>query len=283
MLTGRDRLLMVALGAWLVLAPSRILAQASAIPSAAPVPPAGQAGSADKRGRVLLDEMIEALGGLAWQSRTSSLREGHTASFFRGTPTLNVVDFWEYQRFPVNGQTEAQRDEFTKKRDIVQIWTTDNGYEITYKGNKPLPEEQVKDYLRRRTHSIEAIVNLWMKEPGIVILYEGTDMVERRIADKVTLLGSDNDAVTLELDATSHLPLRRTFEWRNTTFQDHDEDTEEYDEYHLIQGIQTPFSISRYRNGDLANQRFYTKVEYDVKLNGEMFDTTLPLKEGKKK
>jgi hypothetical protein len=263
-----------------VFAPQPLLAQASAIPSAAPPPVSSQ--EQDKRGRELLKQMVEALGGDAWLHRTSMLREGHTASFFRGAPTLNVVDFWDYTRFATGAEPEAERIEFTKKHDIVQIWTPTNGFEITYKGNKPLPEEQVQDYLRRRSHSLESILETWLKEPDIVVLYEGTTMVERRMAEKVTLLGADNDAVTLELDANTHLPLRRSFQTRNTTFKDIDEDEEQYEDYHLIQGIQTPLSISRYHNGDLANQRFFTKVEYDVPLTPEMFDTERPLK-GKKK
>jgi hypothetical protein len=263
-----------------VFAPLPLLTQASAIPSAAPPPVSSQ--DQDKRGRALLRQMVEALGGDAWRNRMSMLREGHTASFFRGAPTLNVVDFWDYTRFPSTTEPEAERIEFTKKHDIVQIWTPTNGFEITYKGNKPLPEEQVQEYLRRRSHSIESIVATWLKEPDIVVLYEGTTMVERRMAEKITLLGADNDAVTLELDASTHLPLRRSFQTRNTTFKDYDEEEEQYEDYHLIQGIQTPLSISRYHNGDLSNQRFFTRVEYDVSLTPEMFDTERPLK-GKKK
>jgi hypothetical protein len=263
-----------------VLTPQPLLAQASTIPSAAPPPVSSQ--EQDKRGRELLQQMVEALGGDAWLHRTSMLREGHTASFFRGTPTMNVVDFWDYTRFASATEPEAERIEFSKKHDIVQIWTPTNGFEITYKGNKPLPEEQVQDYLRRRSHSIESIIQTWLKEPDIVVLYEGTTMVERRMAEKITLLGADNDAVTLELEATTHLPLRRSFQTRNTTFKDYDEEEEQYEDYHLIQGIQTPLSISRYHNGDLANQRFFTKVEYDVPVTPEMFDTERPLK-GKKK
>ena len=90
--------------------------------------------------------------------------------------------------------------------------TSSNGYEITYKGNKPLPADQVKEYFQRQSHSVEAVVRVWLKEPGVVVLYEGTTMVERRMADKITLLGANNDAVTLELDYTTHLPLRRTYE-----------------------------------------------------------------------
>jgi hypothetical protein len=264
-----------------LLAPSPLHAQASAIPSAQPAPPAGA--DSEKRARILIDEMVEALGGSAWINLTSIAKEGHTASFFRGDPTLSDPQFWEYDRLPPTGQPEAQRLEFTKKRDVVQIWTPDNGYEITYKGNKPLPADQVKDTLRRQTHSVEAVVRTWLKQPGIVILYEGTTMVERRMAEKVTLLGADNDAVTLELEASTHLPLRLSFQSRNQTFKDFDEDAEEYDEWHLIQGIQTPFIITRYHNGDLTAQRYFSKVEYDIPLTPEMFDITLPLKEGKKK
>jgi hypothetical protein len=105
-----------------------------------------------------------------------------------------------------------------------------------------------------------------------MVVYEGRSMVERSQADKVTILAADNDAVTIDLDANTHLPLRRTFQWRNTTFKDHDEDAEEYDAYHTIQGLPTPFTISRYRDGDLANQHFFTKVEYNTNLSSELFD-----------
>ena len=126
-----------------VLTPPPLLAQASTIPSAAPPPVSSQ--EQDKRGRELLQQIEEALGGDAWLHRTSMLREGHTASFFRGTPTMNVIDFWDYTRFASATEPEAERIEFSKKHDIVQIWTPTNGFEITYKGNKPLPEEQVQD------------------------------------------------------------------------------------------------------------------------------------------
>jgi len=270
--------------ATLVVVPLRLHAQASEIPSAQTASQNGsqtQGVDQDKRGRVLLDQMVAALGGDAWLNRRSAIFHGNTASFFRGQPNLGSPPFWDIKQFPDATHPEADRVEFTKKRDIVQIWTAGNGYEVTYKGNKPLPAEQVKDYYLRQTHSIDAIVRVWLKQPGIVVLYEGASQVERRQAEKVTILGADNDAVTVELDASSHLPLRRTYETRNQQFQDHDEDVEQYDDYHLIQGIMTPLTVSRYRNGDLANQRFYLEVKYNEPVTPEMFNTDLPLK-GKK-
>ena len=264
----------------LLLSTPRLSAQASDIPSAQ-LPQAASVAGHDQRGRVLLDQMVVALGGDAWLHRSTVLFHGHTASFFRGAPTLATIDFWDYRQFADPTHTEAERIEFTKKRDVVQVWTTTNGYEITYKGTKPLPPDQVAEFLLRRSHSVEEVVRTWLKQPGIVILYEGTSTVERRMADKVTLLAANNDAVTLELDSSSHLPLRRTFEHRDQQFKDIDEEQEQYDDYHLVHGIQTPFTISRYHNGDLANQRFIINAEYGVSVAPEMFDTDRPLKSKK--
>jgi hypothetical protein len=105
--------------------------------------------------------------------------------------------------------------------------------------------------------------------------------VERRLTERVTILSDNNDAITLDIDIATHLPRRRTFEWRNTTFKDRDEDAEEYDDYHTIQGLPTPFTITRYHNGDMATQTFLTKVEYDVDLPPGTFDPNILLKKKK--
>lgn len=260
--------------------PDRLHAQASEIPSAQ-TPAQNGSADQDKHGRMLLEQMVAALGGDAWLNRKTAVFHGNTAAFFRGQPNLGSPPFWDFRQFGDGTHPEIDRIEYTKKRDIVQIYKADNGYEVTYKGNKPLPVDQVKDYYLRQTHSLESIIQVWLKQPDTVVLYEGASSVERRQADKVTLLSANNDAVTVELDATSHLPLRRTFESRNVQFKDHDEDVEQYDDYHLIQGIMTPLTVSRYRNGDLANQRFYLDVKYNEAIAPDMFDTDLPLKHKK--
>ena len=111
-----------------------------------------------------------------------------------------------------------------------------------------------------------------------MIIAEGTTMVERRTADKVTVLSANNDAVTLELDANTHLPLRRTFQYRNQQFKDFDDDAEDYADYHTIQGIPTAMTITRYKNGDMVNQSFITKVTHNDPSDPSMFDLDILLK-----
>jgi len=88
--------------------------------------------------------------------------------------------------------------------------------------------------------------------------------------------------VTLELDAETHLPLRRTFQSRNAQFKDFDEDAEDYADYHTVQGIPTAMTVTRYKNGDMVSQRFITKVTYNEPLDPSIFDESSITIKGKK-
>lgn len=252
-------------------------ASAFAEPQSAAAPQAATAAQAtgedataktnQQKARALLDAMVDALGDLSWESLQDWEQEGRTSYFEHGNPTGQITPFWAYHRAP-----DLDRVVFGKKRDVVQLFTADAGYEMTYKGRAPLPKEQVDDFLRRRAHSVEVVARVWLNQPGTVLIYEGQSTVERRLADKVTLFSVSNDSVTLELDAESHLPLRRTFQWRNPIYKDKDEDVEEYDDYHDIQGFPTPYTITRYKNGDMVSQRFLFKGSYNVGLPAAMFD-----------
>jgi hypothetical protein len=282
------KLVTAALGATLLMSPLA-RGQAADIPSAAPPAVAGQ--SDTQRGQVLIDQMLAALGGDAWLNRTTEQIEGRLSSFFHGAPNPYTVDYKEMLRYPGSGLPEADRVGFLTERgmimpgkmvDVVQIWREGHGYEITYKGKTELPKEQVEDYYRRQAHSIDEVVRHWIHAPGVMIVSEGQGMVERRIADKVSVLTADNDAVTLELDATTHLPIRRTFQWRNPQFKDYDEEAETYDDYHTIQGIPTPMTITRYHNGDMSGQRYIGKATYGVAAPPSMFDPEVVIPKLKK-
>jgi hypothetical protein len=248
-------------------------AQAADVPSAN----AGPSVTGNDRGKKLIDLMVQALGGDAWVHRKDWTIEGHAASFYKGNPNEGVIAYEEFHRaqpFAVRIEIITKIGVFipTAKRDIVQVWTPDNGYEVTYRGKKELPKIDVEDFQRRRAHSLEAVVDTWLKEPGVEVVYEGTSMVQRHLADKVTVLSAKNDAVTIELDETTHLPLSREFEFRNETYKDHDKDREEYDDYHVMDGLMTALTITRFRNGDMVSQRYYTKVTYNKGLAADLFD-----------
>jgi hypothetical protein len=233
--------------------------------------PAGaqdQDGAANqKKARATLDAMVTALGGQRWLTLTSTMQQGRTSGFYQGKPTGATSEFYEIQKFP-----DQTRIELGKKRDVLEIINGDQVWEITYRGKKELPKDQTEDLLRRRDHSIRTAVQVWLKDPRTVLIYGGQSLVERHLADQTTLINSENDSITIQSDAETHLPLRRSYQWRDPLYKDKNTDAEEYDRYEPVDGLPTAYAITRYHNGDMTNQRFLTRAAYDIPLTPDMFN-----------
>jgi hypothetical protein len=274
------RWLRVWLMAVMLLVCARVWAQASAIPSAQ-LPGTESAEAGARKGAELLEKMVAALGGPAWLNRQDMVRTGRIATFYKGQPHPGVPGFIEYYRFQPFAQRVVLVTHFGDiiphdHHDIAQLYTAEGGYEITYKGKTPLPVKEVEDFQRRRAHSLETIVQVWLKAPGTIVSYEGTDMVERRLAERISVLTAKNEGAVLALDETTHLPLSISFEWHDPVYKDVNTDVQEFEDYHLVQGIQTPYAITFLHNGDMTGQRFVSKVQYNTQLPGDMFDPDVP-------
>lgn len=222
--------------------------------------------NADKA-RAALNAMVQALGGSAWLNIQNMERQGHIAAFFQGNPDPGTTEFFEYHQWP-----DHDRIEYTKHRDVVQFYLGKQAWEVTYRGKKPLDKDIADDFFRRREHSVETAVKVWMKDPNTILMYEGQHLAERHLAEQVSLISSQNEGITILMDAQTHLPLESTFQWRDPQFHDKDTDTEEYDDYHTIQGFPTPFSITRLKNGETVRQYYVTRVIYNQNLPAEFWD-----------
>ena len=216
--------------------------------------------------RAALDAMVQALGGQAWLDMKNVTRQGHLAAFFQGKPSGGTTDFWEFHMWP-----DHDRYEYTKHRDVLQFYIGRQGWEVTYRGKKELPQEQVDDYLRRRDHSIETAIKVWLKDPKTILIYEGQRLAERHLAEQVTLISAENEAITILMDKETHLPLRRSFEWRDPLYKDKNLDAEEYDDYHMVNGFSTPFTTTRFKNGDMTRQQYLDKVTYNQELGADFW------------
>lgn len=220
-----------------------------------------------KQARAALDAMVQALGGQAWLDMKNKVMEGHVAAFFQGRPDLGTTETYEFHQWP-----DHDRIDVTKHRDVVEFFIGRSGWEITYRGKKAMEQDLLDDYLRRRDHSIETAVKVWMKDPNTILIFEGQHLAERHLADQVTLISAQNESITILMDSQTHLPLRRVFQWRDPVYHDKNSDAEEYDDYHLVDGFQTPFTISRYKNDDPVRQYYVTKVSYNQQLPPDTWD-----------
>ena len=229
-----------------------------------------------QKAKAIVDQGIAALGGQTYLTLRDREQQGRIYSFHHGRESGGGV-FWSFFEFP-----DKERVELTKERDIAELYVGDKAYEITYKGTATLDPKQLSDYLRRREHSLEWVLRQWLKEPAVVLLYEGTAVAADKPADKVSVLNAKNDSVTLYIDSSTHLPIKKTYSWRDPTDQLLNTEDEVYDAYRLTEGIMTPYSITRFYNGETSAQRFLATVNYNQNLNDSMFDAKVPAEIPKK-
>jgi hypothetical protein len=219
------------------------------------------------KAKALIDQAIQALGGQAYLNAQNISQQGRTYSFHRGEATSAGTLFWRFVKFP-----DRERIELTKQRDVAYVYSGDKGFEITFKGTAALDDKALNEFLRRRDHSLELVLRKWINEPGVAFFYDGPAVAANKPADQVSVMNAKNDSVTLYLDTTTHLPLKKSYTWRDPTDNLRNTEEELYDAYRPTQGIMTPYSITRFYNGEMSNQRFLNNVTYNDPLNDSLFD-----------
>ena len=218
------------------------------------------------KARAIVDQGIEALGGKAYLTIRDREQQGRIYSFHHGRESGGGV-FWSFAEFP-----DKERVELTKERDIAELYVGDKGYEITYKGPHPIEEKTRLDYMRRHRFSLDTVLRTWINDPGVIFLYEGLAIAAQHSSHQVTLINSQDESVTLYFDTDSHLPVKKSFTWRDPVDRQKNLEDEVYENYRQVSTIMAPYNVTRFFNGDMSNQRFLNSVTINQGLDEAMFD-----------
>lgn len=257
-----------ALMAALLLSSASVLAQGNAAPDAgAPrKAPASLADASPQKARKLIDQMITALGGQAWLTYKNIEQEGRSYSFYQGKPTSAGTLFWRFYEYP-----DRERRELTKQRDVVYIYNGDKGYEKTYKGTTTEEDKIMQELVRRREHSLDVVMREWLKDPQTVLLYVGQSVADQQLVDVVSILNKDNQEVSIGIDINSHLPVNIRYSFRDSDKYKVEDETI-FGNYRTVQGIATPYTITRKRDGEISGQNFLSHVEFNRVFEPGFFD-----------
>ena len=234
-------------------------------PSPAAAVPADQQNA--MKAREIVEQGIKALGGENYLNIHDREQQGRVYGFHHGRASGGGTLFWSFFEYP-----DKERVELTRERDIAELYVGDKAWEITYKGPHPQEEKDRADYARRHHLSIDTILRTWVKDPTVVMLFEGNAIAAQHTSYQVTLINSHDESVTLYFDIDSHLPVKKSFEWRDPVDRQKNLEEEVYENYRLVSGIMTPYNITRFFNGDMSNQRFLNSVTFNQPLDEAMFD-----------
>jgi hypothetical protein len=241
-----------------------------------------------RKARAVLDQAIQALGGQAYLTYENKSETGRYYPLYHGRTNSLGIPYNYYTKYPDKDRFEVihLRNVFLlywqvgnvpvkDKSDIVLIHNGSKGYEVTYKGTAPQDPVDLAGYLRRHQHSLDAVLRKWINDPGVALFYDGLAIVDGKATDQVTLLNSQNDSVTVNMDQNSHLPMKTSFTWRDPEDKQKNLEEEVYDNYRLVQGIMTPHSVTRNFNGEMSHQRFVNVAKYNLPLPETLFEATV--------
>ena len=136
----------------------------------------------EQRGKRVVDECLEALGGDRYLNMQTRVETGRAYSFYREHISgLSIATI--YTRYD-SGVTDTahnlaqhERDNFDKKQDYGTLFTDKDAWDITFRGARPLPADRFARYKDTTLRDIFYILRVRLHEPGWIFESKGADVM----------------------------------------------------------------------------------------------------------
>jgi hypothetical protein len=238
-----------------------------------------------ERGKRLVDEALQALGGDAFSHMRDRLEAGRVFSFYRSEITgLSLAKIYtRYSSAAAPGKPRLrERESFLsgspgKPETSALLFTGDGAWELTFRGAQPLDDQRYQNFKDTTQRNVFYILRCRLNEPGLEFYWQSTDIFENRPVEIVDIVDAANQTVTVTFDQDTKLPMRQVCRRRNPQFKDFDTEVTLFANYHDAgHGVQWPTNIRRERNGDKIFEMYSDTVEVDKDLTDDLF--SLPAK-----
>lgn len=235
--------------------------------------------TAKDRGRRLIDKVVQGMGGDAFRNMRTRTEIGRSSSFYRGQITgFSPAHIFTKYLEPGSGQEihQLQRQAFGKKMEDAVIFTQTEAYEVTYRGAKPLADDQVTRYHDTTLHDIFYILRERLNEPGMEFEGSGIDVVENQPVETIEIYDSENRNLTVWVNSDFFTPVKQRFYRWDPTINDRHEEVTLYTKYRQVGGIQWPYAVARVRDGEMT----YSLQCEHVTINDALADSMFELPNG---
>jgi len=220
------------------------------------------------KAKELLQQAIEALGGTVYLNVHDVTCAGRLSQFGHSGELNGFGHFIDYT-VPV--PPFKDRQENLPKRNIIEVYNGDKGWDLDRGGVSEARTSDLARYKEDMKKDIDNLLRHRIHEPDMVFRYGGPDVVDLHEADWVELVDSENRTIRIAISRSSHLPLRKVVDTRDANTRMRAQEIEYYSNYHPFSGIETPFQITRERNGIKIYQVFFDKCDYNTNLSDSMF------------
>jgi hypothetical protein len=233
-----------------------------------------------ERGKRIVDQAVAALGGASFLHMQDRIESGRAYSFYREELSgLSIAKI--YTRYLIRPEPPQpgflgvrEREAFGKKENSAVLLADEKGYDITFRGASPLPENVLARFKESTLRNIFYILRQRLGEPGLIFESRGADVVETQAVDIVDITDFDNRVVTVYFSQLTHLPVKQVTNRRDPQTNLIIEEISRFSKYRDVGGVTWPFDIQRERNGEKIYQMYSDSVEINQDLKDNLF--TLP-------
>jgi hypothetical protein len=218
------------------------------------------------KAKQILQQAIAGLGGPAYLNVKDITVEAKLGQFDHSGQLRGYAKIIDIAIPP-----DKDRTENLPKRNIIEVRNGDKGWDLDRGGVSEATITDMATSQEDTKKDIDNILRHRIHEPGMIFRYGGLDVVDYEESDWGELVDSENRTFRIAISRSSHLPIRKVVDTRDANTRMRSEEIEYYSNYHPINGIQSPFQITRERNGIKIYQVFFDKFEYNTGVSPELF------------
>jgi hypothetical protein len=231
----------------------------------------------EQTAKKLFEDAIQMMGGDAYLNVTDIYIEGQAFGFDSDGASSLPERYYDYTRFPDKSRTERGNNK--KDRDIIIFNLGKNeGWIVEgQKGVRDAKPEEMEEFKKLVKHSIDMICRFRYKDPDNRLFYLGPGEGKDVTLEMVKLVDPVNDEVIVYFDRFSKLPAKIEYHDVNSKGI-RQRVVEEFSQWFVKQGVNTPLRIDGYVNGRRNSQTFIIKITYNNNLQDSFFSKPVPPK-----
>ena len=238
------------------------------------------------KGRQILAQLINGLGGPGYAGVRESLCQGRRAQFGHDGGLIGYIEFNDFRRFPDKARIEfigrgrntilqaligVDGLDFASGGIVITLYDGDRAWSYDRSGVNELPVTSAGEFQEQSKRNIDNLLRLRLREPGMDIRFGGSDIVDLKQVDWVELTDSEQRKFRLAIDRSTHFLVRAVVSTKDPEYQQINEDTTIYTNYQLRDTVWTPLQVSREHNGRRAAQFFYETCRYNPGFPDALF------------
>ena len=236
--------------------------------------------SRQERGERLVRDAFQTVGGETFLAIQTQVRAGRAYSFYnrqvRGTARITIYD--RFDALLPDSDPDwlplRRREVYTEKGDYYALFLNGKGFEITYRGVVPEPDDFMHRYRQESRRDIFYFFRYRKDEPGLYFYHQGTEIIDNVPCDAVDIVDAEGEAITLYLRKSDGLPVQQEYLRRDRKTRVPYEEKSIFGRYKPVGGCMLPWIIRRERDGERVFELYADSYEVNRPLSASVF--TLP-------